>query len=637
MSKGRLKTCIKLLTGICVVSLYSALGGTSWAEDEGVAQMKQELRALKAELEALRGEMRSDKDSIKAHDDELLASKQEFSQLSSEVRSWKADPQAVETMKDQIKKELGFVPNVYNEMANKIRLGMELRTRGEFENNWHALTTHLQDNNSGADGPDYPGVSVGRGGGAKEDTFEVLNRVRFNIDADVHEHLRAFVTFQDSRYWGWEGKNNDTALQPVGFGVDAPNNRIDIHQGYVDIRKLFNPNLTFRVGRQEIKWGTPGPGDPGDRMIGDFGWSNIGNSFDAIRIMWDTERYGAEGFASVLRKQENPTTAKGGAASGLLPANNASRRDFDRHLFGGKFTMKKLIPKGTVELMYMLDQDDRELYNPAGVAIGSIENPGLTPGNFPQKKRNAWGLSVHDGGFRVVGKVKKAIDYFTETHYQLGKFRGRNHEALATAIGGGYTFDKVMWKPRLGYEFDWSPGDPTPAGHFQENAARTAVTQKATGNKHRTFHNFYPTNHALYGYADLMSWKNMQGHKFSIKTFPTKKLTAWADFWMFKLDQGADGWYNAGQGVMPGRAPSAVNGKTTAANINQRRTENIGNELDLTATYSLYKNVGLMGGYSRLFSGAGVPSGATTGLNNVQTRVSDDDTDWGFLQLTVAF
>jgi len=233
----------------------------------------------------------------------------------------------------------------------------------------------------------------------------------------------------------------------------------------------------------------------------------------------------------------------------------------------------------------------------------------------------------------VTGKVKKAIDYFTETHYQLGKFRGRNHEALATTLGGGYTFDKVAWKPRLGYEFDWSPGDPTPAGHFSAPGVL-----KISGNKHRTFHNFYPTNHALYGYADLMSWKNMQGHKFSVKTFPTKKLTAWADFWAFKLDQGADGWYHAGQGVMPGRGPSIVNGKTTAANFNQRRTENIGKELDLTATYSLYKNVGLMGGYSRLFSGAGVASGNTTGTGaSTQTRLSDDDTDWGFLQLTVSF
>lgn len=624
MSKGRLKTCTKLLTGICVVFLYSALGGTSWAEDEGVAQMKQELRALKAELEALRTEMKSDKDNIKAHDEELLASKQEFSQLSSEVRNWKADPQAVETLKDQIKKELGFVPNVYNEMANKIRLGFELRTRGEFENNWHGLVSHLPDT--------LTGLNVGRGAGPSQDTFEVLNRVRFNIDADVHEHLRTFVQFQDSRYWGWEGKNGDSFLQPVGFGTDNANNRIDLHQAYVDVRKLFNPNLVFRVGRQEIIWGTPAVGDPGHRMMGDFGWSNIGNTFDAIRIMWDTERYGAEAFASVLRKHEFPT-AQSGAATNL-----AHRSDDDRNLFGSKFTMKKLIPQGTLELMYLIDQDDQE--------FNSAENPGMTRAaiNARGAKKNL-DLAVHDFGFRAVGKVQKAIDYFSEYHYQVGDFRGRTHAAMAGALGGGYTFDKVMWKPRLGYEFDWSPGDPTPGGHFNADG-----TQKLAGNKHRTFHNFYPTNHAHYGYIDMMSWKNMRAHKFQLKTFPTKKLTAWADFWMFRKDQSADGWYNAGQGAMPGATPSLTNGKFVAGRslaTDQRDISNLGKELDLTMTYSLYKNVGLMAGYSRFFSGAGIPNGSGSGATAIttaaggvaatQTNLSDEDTDWGFLQLTVAF
>ncbi|MDI6760800.1 MAG: alginate export family protein, partial [Candidatus Brocadiaceae bacterium] len=546
--------------------------------------MKQELRALKAELEALRSEMKSDKDTIKAHDDELLASKQEFSQLSSEVRNWKADPQAVETMKDQIKKELGFIPNVYNEMANKIRLGMELRTRGEYENNWHALVTHLPQaaNATGGDGVS----TVGRGGGPREDTFEVLNRVRFNIDADVHEHLRAFVQFQDSRYWGWEGKDGQGYVtELVGFGTDNANNRIDIHQGYVDIRKLFNPNLVFRVGRQEIIWGTPGPGDPGHRMLGDFGWSNIGITHDAIRTMWDTERYGAEVFASIVRKYEGAT---GRTTGGSTNTTNFIRHDDDQNLYGAKFTLKKLIPQGTLELMYLYDDDQQNV-------TVATEVPVVTG-----KSRK---MKVHDGGFRTVGKVKKAIDYFAEYHYQLGDFRGLSHEAMAGVIGGGYTFDKVAWKPRLGYEFDYSPGNAKPANK-----------------KHRTFHNFYPTNHAHYGYADLMSWKNMQAHRFQIKTFPTKKLTAWVDFWTFKLDQGADGWYHAGQGAMPGRGASATNAD---------RTTNLGKEIDLTATYSLYKNVGLMTGYSKFLAG---PAARRTDGSN-----ADGDTDWGFLQLTVSF
>ncbi len=567
MCKGRLKTCMKILMGIFVVFLYSM---PSWAADDSVAQMQQELRAMKAELEALRAEMKADKETIKAHDDELLASKQEFSQLSSEVRNWKANPEAVETLKDQIKKELGFVPNVYNELANKIRLGFELRTRGEYEDNWHALLHHLPEAANATGGDNTTGV--GRGGGRSEDSTYVLNRVRFNIDADVHEHLRTFVQFQDSRFWGWEGKNGHTyILEPVGFGTDNANNRIDIHQAYVDIKKLFNPNLVFRVGRQEIIWGTPGPGDIGHRVLGDFGWSNIGVTFDAIRAMWDTERYGAEAFASVLRKFEN---AGGGR----------DRDDEDHRLFGGRFTFKKLIPNGTLELMYLMDNDQQEV---------SIEH--TAPADTGE-------MEVHDAGFRAVGKVGKPVDYFAEYHYQIGDFRGNAHEAHAGVIGAGYKVDQIMWKPRFGYEFDWSPGDPRPI--------------QSGSNKHRTFHNFYPTNHAHYGYADLMAWKNMMGHRFQIKVFPTKKLTAWVDLWKFNIDQSRDAWYHAGQG--PLRAQSTFD-----------RTENLGKEVDLTLNYSLYKNVGILTGYSRFLGGAAA--------RRVDGSRSDGDTNWGFVQLTVSF
>jgi hypothetical protein len=559
-----------LLTGILVVFLYAV---PSYADDS-VAEMQRELRALKAELESLRSEMKADKETIKAHDEELLASKQEFSQLSDEVRTWKEQPAAAETLKDQIKKELGIVPNVYNEMANKIRLGFEMRTRAEYEDNWHALVHHLPE----ADG--VGATTVGRGRGRSEDSTYVLNRVRFNIDADVHEHLRTFVQFQDARFWGWEGKTNHGYIaELVGFGTPSANNRIDLHQAYVDIKKLFNPNLVFRVGRQEIIWGTPGPGDPGHRMLGDFGWSNIGVTHDAIRAMWNTQKYDAEAFATVVRKFEGAT-------------GTADREDADHQLYGTKFTFKKLIPKGTLELMYLMDNDQNEaIANPANSEL-------LLDGE----------MEVHDVGFRVVGKVGDPIDYFTEYHYQTGDFRGRAHEAMAGVIGGGYQFTKVGWKPRAGYEFDWSPGDPRP---------RPAADP--SGNKHRTFHNFYPTNHAHYGYADLMSWKNMQAHRFQVKVWPTKKLVAWVDFWKFNLDQGKDAWYHAGQGQI-GR------GQNTG---NVERTTNLGSEIDLTATYSLYKNVGIMTGYSRFLGGAAA--------RRSDGSRSDGDTNWGFVQLTVSF
>ena len=75
----------------------------------------------------------------------------------------------------------------------------------------------------------------------------------------------------------------------VGFAADNANNRIDIHQGYFDIKKLFDLPLTVRVGRQEIVWGD-------HRVIGNFVWSNVGHVFDGGRFMWDTDAIHAEAF-----------------------------------------------------------------------------------------------------------------------------------------------------------------------------------------------------------------------------------------------------------------------------------------------------------------------------------------------------
>ena len=127
-----------------------------------------------------------------------------------------------------------------------------------------------------------------RRSGGRDDDY-VLNQTRLWADADVNEHLRVFIQLQDSRAFGAEGTT-------VGFATPVSqdainNNRIDIHQGYFDIKKLFDLPLTVRVGRQEIVWGD-------HRVIGNFVWSNVGRSFDGGRFMWDTDAIHAEAFAA---------------------------------------------------------------------------------------------------------------------------------------------------------------------------------------------------------------------------------------------------------------------------------------------------------------------------------------------------
>ena len=602
MMTGRFKTCMGVLLGSALALLYALPCSAESSSD--LDQMQRELQALKAEMESLRADLGSGKEEIKVQNDELLASKKEYSQLSEQVRGLKqADPAEVSTLKDQLKKELGVVPNVYNDLSRKIRIGFESRTRAEYANNFSQIT----DATINMWGPRSLSNGIWFSDGiASNEQSVVLQRTRLNVDADVHEHLRAFFQLQDSRFWGIEDGTvrNQGAL--VFDGVDWGQNTLDLHQGYVDVRKLFNYPMTMRVGRQEIIWGD-------HRMMGNFDWHTTARSWDAIRGMYDTEDYAAEAFAAVQFHDPGLNAATGSqdltntTVNPTRTENGVRQKSNDHQNYGFMWTFKKLVPDSTLQIMFLHDNDQLETRTVEG---GASQVP---PGARGNKK-------IYDGGYRIAGKVGKNIDYASESHYQLGRWEGTNHRAWATSVEGGYTFNEVGWKPRLGAEFDWSPGSGHNGGVEDHQ-------------KHSTFFNFYPTNHMHYGYMDQMAWMNMKGVRGQVKIKPTKKLVAWADVWGFWLDNVRDYWYNA--------AGVALRGYS--ANTNNPRTpdSHLGTELDLTAKYELYDNVALQAGYSHFFNGDYLDDTALFGDDPATVGVrrghGDADSSWGYLQLAVGF
>ena len=592
MMTGPLKTCMGVFLGSALV-LFNALPCSADGSSD-LSEMQKELRALKAEVDTLRSDLSTDKEELKVQNDELLASKKEYSQLSEQVRGLRqADPGDVETLKDQIKREIGVIPNVYNDLSRKIRIGLNLRTRAEYARNFGQITTQAGALNGPASG--FGAWQFSDGISSNQQSV-VSNRVRLNIDADVHEHLRAFFHLQDSRFWGVENTGLGSVARAQGGGIGAGNagqNTLDMHQGYIDVRKLFDYPVTVRIGRQEIIWGD-------HRMFGSFGWHNIANSWDAIRGMYDTENYAAEAWAAITRHDP-------GLGRTTNPQGGVRQKSNDHQVYASMFTFKKLVPDGTLQLMLMTDNDqwERPL---VGARAGRSQ---LLGGN--QKIWNA--------GFRVAGKVGKAIDYSGEYHEQWGKIAQANHRARAGYAAVGYTFHEVGWKPRVGLEGNWSPG----SGHGPSNAR---------GQKSRTFWNFYPTNHKHYGYMDQMAWMNMRAVRGSVKIKPTKKLVAWADVWGFWLDNVHDSWYNAAQAQM--------RGYTQPSNPNARNpSSHLGTEVDLTAKYKLYKNVGLQAGYSHFFTGDYIEDTNSVGTDPATSGLrrghGDADSDWGYMQVTVGF
>ncbi|HHT9109776.1 MAG TPA: alginate export family protein, partial [Candidatus Brocadiaceae bacterium] len=452
-------------------------------------------------------------------------SKEEIDALRSEVHSLKEEMQTAAEGEQTLKAE-DITGNVYSEFAKKVKLGGQIRTRAEYSNGYYNVPT----GNATLPGQDFKT----RHASQSTDDDYVLNQARLWADADVNEHLRVFIQLQDARVFGSEGTT-------VGYANPGNENSIfDLHQGYFDIKKLFELPLTVRVGRQEIVWGD-------HRVIGNFVWSNVGRVFDGGRIMWDTDATHAEVFAARVDE-------KGFLGDTSTPGD----KNANENLYAAQYAFKKLVPSALLELMYIQKNDQDSVSNSA------VTNGFAAPG--------AGTVVIHDIGARIDGKVPDmdAWDYTVEAHGQFGDYADLTQRAYAGAARTGYTFKDLNWKPRFGVEYDYASGDHNP-----------------TDGKHTTFDNLYPTNHwqGNYGFVDLLSWQNLHDARANVKVQPTNKLTAQVDYHYYWLASANDGWYLA-------------NGTSAFGHPGVSSSNSLADEIDLTVGYDLYKNVKILAGYS---------------------------------------
>ncbi|MBL7685752.1 MAG: alginate export family protein [Deltaproteobacteria bacterium] len=252
----------------------------------------------------------------------------------------------------------------------KIKVGGEIRTRIESQFNYDF-------NESKRD----------------SDTFYLL-RTRVYLDINPNENLQFFGMFQDS-----ETFDQDSAL------VKVPD-RHQFYQGYVMFQdKNSTLSTRVKVGRQELVYGD-------QRLIGNFGWSNLGRYFDGLVIRLENKFFWADLIGVRI---PTPTT--------------------ENQLAGVYGHLKKI---GNAEI---------EPY----VLYLHSDHGGLNGNN----------LNLITFGSRVVGKFLKNYDYGAEFAYQTGHSDGDLISAFALHSRMGYTFP-VSFKPRLGLEYNFASGDSSP-------------------------------------------------------------------------------------------------------------------------------------------------------------------------------
>ncbi len=473
--------------------------------------------------------------------------------------------------------------------ARSLKIGFMVRTRFEQQKQFmigttgsvRTITNRVYNLNTAsltqASGDSHTGV--------RESNEHIVQRTRIYFDADVNKNVRAYVRIADNRVFG--------ATQHTTNGATGtnPNNEIELNEGYVDLRNLgdISPlleNISIRAGRWQMFYG-------GHRLIGHLNWTNAGRKWDGARVKWDNKKGSwIDFFATKV------TTDSGAGSSGDAP----SRTENKDELFWGVYSHFKnpFGLEGTVAEPYLIIRDRSVLDRSDSVETST-------------------GEERYTAGLRLVGKKIPSlpgVDFVFDHAWQFGHTEALSAanvvssnpiQAFAGSWGVGYTFSNAAWKPRIGYQYAFASGDDRPG-------AGSA----------KTFSQLYPTGHARMGYIDFHAWMNIRAHKVMLTVKPTKKLLLKADLWFFEADEEADDWYNVAGGTMRQGGDTFTNNVGVTGNID----DEYGQEIDITAKYKLFKNFGVVAGYTHYFTGDFMED-----TNNGLSR----DSDWAYLMTSLKF
>ena len=240
-----------------------------------------------------------------------------------------------------------------------------------------------------------------------DDTRQAFMRLRLGAEATYKDNYRVFVQAQDSRIAGQE------------TSTIANERNLDIHQGYLEIRRLGTDRLSLTLGRQEWAYGE-------ERLVGSLGWDNVGRSFDGARLRYATERSSLDGLMSRVSES--------------APAGPTRGSD----LYGVQWLIK---PGTETEYgAYWIG------FSNSVLAAGETGVPGdTTIDTFGGRIRSVWG----------------AVVFNAETAVQRGEVNGDDLSAFAGAAMVAYRLGtETRVRPFAGYDF--ATGDEDPADGERE-------------------------------------------------------------------------------------------------------------------------------------------------------------------------
>lgn len=305
-------------------------------------------------------------------------------------------------------------------------------------------------------------------------------------------------------------------------------NKSDLLNAFVDVKiaDLGGDPAYVRAGRQELLFGS-------QRLVSPLDWANTRRTFQGVRTFRQTEKWDFDAFW----------------VQPVIP--NADRFDSvdNNQNFAGAWATYRPKKGRSIDAYYlMLDNTNR------------VTQLGIPRGNFTR----------HTVGGRYAGNEGNVL-FDSETAFQFGSQNGRDVFAAMTAQGLGYNFKDATWTPTVWACYDYASGGPT------------------TGTAH-TFNQLFPFGHYYLGWIDQVGRQNIHDLNFHLYLYPTKWLTAWAQFHSFWLADKSDALYNA--------AGNAIRRDPTG-----RSGSHVGEEIDFVFNFHLSKHADILTGYSYLYGG----------------------------------
>jgi hypothetical protein len=393
---------------------------------------------------------------------------------------------------------------------------------------------------------------------------------------------RSSYTWDDDRFAYPNVPAVPQTIRTRGSGPES--DTIDLQQAYFTIGNHKEFPLSVKIGRQELSYGE-------ERLVGAFAWNNIGRVFDAAKVRWQNEWFGADFFTSRV----------------VIPEDGRFNVDNDYDFFSGVYATSGRIPKHTLDLYFLAR-------NSSPKAIAAEPRP-----QFPQPSaRDIYTIGTR---FKSAPGQLGNWDYSVEGAYQFGDYRDTrlvvggasprlDHSAYMAVVQAGYTFADAWAKPRIGAEFDYGSGDSNP-----------------TDGKHGTFENLFPTNHKFYGSMDLISLQNMidAGLNLSLKPTPRWSVTLMGNaLWLANT---SDNFYTVAGAPRGGLAATPNNGY----GINPGYSSFLGTEVTIIAGYALTKYAQIEAGYGHFFRADYIKS--TWSAPGFGSR----DADFTYVQLNLTF